>query len=69
MSYYNFSTNILKRSVKSLHQMNIIVLYKFIRRELPVNAKGIIQKIVKKTQFYHFFILYDNMNFYTHVLD
>ena len=36
---------------------------------MKVNAKAIIEEIANKTRFHHFFILYDNMNFYEHVRD
>lgn len=36
---------------------------------MQVNAKAIIEKIVNKTSFNWFFILYDNINFDKHVQD
>lgn len=49
--------------------MCMIVLYESIWRNLQLNAKAVIEKIVNKTRFHYFFILYDNMNFYEHVRD
>ena len=51
IGHYTFSSNIPKRSVESLHQIGIIVSYKFIRRELQVNAKAVMEEIANKTRF------------------
>ena len=69
IGYYAFSGNILKWSVESFYQIDIIVLYESIRRGLQVNAAAVIKEIVEETRFHRFFISYDNMNFYEIVRD
>ncbi len=69
IGHYAFSGNISKRSVESFHQMGIIVSYESIWRGLQVNAAAVMEEIVEKTRFHHFFILYDNMDFYENVQD
>lgn len=67
ISYFAFSSKILKRFVELYHQISIIVLYESISRGLQINAKAIIEEIINKILFHHFFILYNNINFYEHV--
>lgn len=67
ISYFVFSSKILKHFVELYHQIGIIVLYESISRGLQINAKAIIEEIINKTRFYRFFILYNNINFYKHV--
>ena len=69
IGYYVFSGNILKRSIKSFHQIYIIVLYESIWRGLQVNTIAVIEEIVEKTRFHRFFISYDNIDFYENVRD
>lgn len=47
--------------------MGIVILYEFIRQNLQINAKAVIDEIIEKTQTKHFFTLYDNLNFYENV--
>ena len=66
-SYYTFSSNIPKRFTKFFYQMDIIVSYKSIWHNLQVNTIAVIDEIVVKTWFHHFYISYDNMDFYENI--
>lgn len=67
IGHYAFSTKISKRFIKIFYQMGIIVLSESIQHGLKANIKAIIKKIVEKTRFHYFFILYDNIDFYEHI--
>ena len=69
IGHYAFSSNIPKQSVKSFHQMGIIVSYESIQCGLQVNAAAVMKEIVEKTRLHRFFISYDNMDFYENVRD
>lgn len=69
IGHYAFSGNISKRSVESFYQIGIIVSYESIRHSLQVNATAVIEEIIEKTRFHHFFISYDNIDFYKNVWD
>lgn len=66
---FAFASNVSKQCIESLHQMGIIVPYESIRHGLIVNANAVMDEIVNKTHSRHFFILYDNMNFYESIRD
>lgn len=64
-----FTNNILKKFIKSFHQMGTFILYKSLHCDFQANAKTVMEVILEKTRTRQFFISYDNMNFYENVFE
>lgn len=62
-----FAHNIPKYAVKTFHQIGLAISYKSICCTFGANANAMKKEMREKIMTHHFFILYNNMNFYEHV--
>lgn len=69
VGYFAYADNTTKRIIENLYYKNILVIYKTIQQALQINMLVIDKKLQTKVCERHFFLFFDNMNFYKYRQD
>ncbi len=67
--YFAYTDTTTKCMVENLYRMGFLVIYETIKRALQANVLAINKELQKKTWERHFFLSFDNMNFYEYRRD